>query len=46
MMVTEIREVKITVYVDTNHATHTEEFSDIDEAKEYLEELLEALRDG
>ena len=44
-MATEIREVKITVYVDTNHATHGKAFDNIEDAKEYLEDLLEALRD-
>lgn len=40
-MVEYIRNIKITVYVDTNKATYEKEFTDIDEAKEYLENILE-----
>jgi hypothetical protein len=36
----EIREIKITVYVDTNKTSYVEEFKDIDDALEYLETLL------
>lgn len=38
-----IRQVKIIVYVDTNKRTVEEDFGDIDEAKEFLDELLESI---
>ena len=40
-MVTRLRSVKIVVEVDTNKWTKREEFKDIDEAKEWLEDQLD-----
>lgn len=40
-MVERMREVKITVMIDTNKATYEKEFDSIEEAKEYLESILE-----
>jgi len=40
----EIREVKITIYIDTNKTTYEETFEDIDDATEYLERTLENIR--
>ncbi len=42
----EIREVKITIYVNTNKMTYEKGFSDIEEATEYLEEIYEAIYGG
>ena len=42
-MVERLMEVSINVYVDTNKATYEQSFSDIEEAKEYLEGLLQDL---
>ncbi len=39
-----LHEVKITVMVDTNKATYEKEFTDIQEAKEYLEDIMQNLR--
>lgn len=35
-----VREVKISVYVDTNKSTYEKEFDTIEEARTYLKELL------
>lgn len=39
-----IREVKIKIEVDTNKSTYSEEFTDIDDATKYLNNLLERIR--
>lgn len=53
-MVTYLREVKISVYIDTNKATHEkifeleagEEIADlVERAREYLEDLISAVID-
>ena len=36
-----LREVKITVYIDTNQHTWEQVFEDIEDAKEWLEMMLE-----
>jgi hypothetical protein len=36
-----LREIKITVYVDTNEKTYERTFENIEDAKEYLEMVLE-----
>lgn len=36
-----IREVKITVCIDTNKQTYIKSFDDIDEAIEYYKEIIE-----
>ena len=38
-MVERLREVKITIYVDTNKATYEEVFDDLEEARDYLNGL-------
>ena len=42
-MVEEIREVKITVYVNTNKATYEETFEDMDDAVEFFEDTIDEL---
>lgn len=39
-----VREVKITIYVNTNKTTYVEEFDDLEKAKEYLEGILRSVR--
>jgi len=43
-MMEEIREVKITIYIDTNKTTYEETFSDLENATEYLERILDHIR--
>lgn len=43
-MVERIHEVKITVMVDTNKTTYEKEFRDIEEAQEYLAQILRDIR--
>ena len=42
-MVERVREVKITVYVDTNKDTYEAVFDDVEEARDYLEGLCSDL---
>ena len=42
-MVERVREVKITIYVDTNKATYEEVFDDLEEAQDYLNGLYSDL---
>jgi hypothetical protein len=42
-MVNVLREVIITIHVETNKTTYKKDFDNIDEAKEYLEDILENL---
>lgn len=39
----EVREVKITVYIDTNKNTYERTFTSIEEAQEWLEEFYGSL---
>lgn len=39
----QLREIKIIVEIDTNKATYTQEFESIEEAKKWLERILEDL---
>ncbi len=39
-----VREVRITIYIDTNKGTYQRDFKDIDEAVEYLNNTLESIR--
>ena len=43
VMVERVREVKITVYVDTNKDTYEAVFDDVEEARDYLEGLCSDL---
>ncbi len=45
-MVEYIREVKITVYVDTNKSTYQKTFNSIEEAVEYLNDIEEKVENG
>ena len=40
----EIREVRITIYVDTDKATYEQTFRDIDNAAEYLKRIFETAK--
>lgn len=42
-MVERVREVNITIYVDTNKVTYEAVFDDVEEARDYLEALCSDL---
>ena len=42
-MVEEVREIKITVYINTNKTTYVETFSNLCDAIEYFEAIIDDL---